>query len=295
MKTKTLLLSIFAFVLSISTFAQNPASSVNIPVQGIARDANNTARTGQDVAFIFEFYYLDSGTEFPILSAIEQTLRTDAYGVFSTSLVLGGDKSYLIANNRTHLRISVRNQTGGGTTIISNEPLSHVPYAVAANNGVPTGSIMPFMGATAPPGWLLCDGSAIPTGADFDPLRNLLGNANTPNLQGLFLRGIGQYDANRVGPAALGDIQGDDNKSHSHGNNIRVRDGAGSHSHTMFLGDGGGSTRNTPVGGDAIGSTGNGQTRDSGSHNHTMEGSIHSSGGTESRPINYGVNYIIKL
>ena len=39
------------------------------------------------------------------------------------------------------------------------ERIGAVPYAVEADNGVPTGSIQAYVGQAIPSGWLLCDGS----------------------------------------------------------------------------------------------------------------------------------------
>jgi hypothetical protein len=50
-----------------------------------------------------------------------------------------------------------------GTTIISDEPLNHVPYAIVASMSYPNCPIM-FIG-TAPEGWALCNGSPLPTTA----------------------------------------------------------------------------------------------------------------------------------
>jgi hypothetical protein len=76
---------------------------------------------------------------------------------------------------------------------------------------VPTGAVMSFYRTTAPSGWLVCDGAAIP--GQFTALIALVG-ANTPNLQGQFIRGLttnlsttsrDPLSATRV----LGNVQGD--------------------------------------------------------------------------------------
>ena len=62
------------------------------------------------------------------------------------------------------------------------------PKGETGSNAVPVGCIMPFAGSSAPSGWLLCDGSAIPGG--HTQLIAMVGN-NTPNLKGRFLGGAG--------------------------------------------------------------------------------------------------------
>ena len=89
---------------------------------------------------------------------------------------------------------------------------------------VPVGAIVPFQSATAPAGWLLCNGATIQKSVYPDLVKHLNGgdedavSANLPNLLGEFVRGWsgnqnGAPDAGRV----LGSKQADDFKSHSHG------------------------------------------------------------------------------
>jgi microcystin-dependent protein len=83
---------------------------------------------------------------------------------------------------------------------------------------VPTGAIMPFYRPTAPDGWLICDGSAIPT--QYTALTALVG-ANTPNLRGMFIRGwsSGTSTTSRDPLSAsrtLGSVQGDAFQGHRH-------------------------------------------------------------------------------
>jgi microcystin-dependent protein len=78
----------------------------------------------------------------------------------------------------------------------------------------PIGCVLPYMGAVAPDGWLPCDGSAIP--GEHTDLIALVG-ANTPDMEGQFLRGWSTDAAvDPSGPRAAGSTQGDDNKAHTH-------------------------------------------------------------------------------
>lgn len=79
-----------------------------------------------------------------------------------------------------------------GATITPRQQLLAAPYAMRAAqadeakhalNGVPPGCIMAYYGELAPSGWLICDGTAIPPGVEYDELRNLIG-PNTPDLRG---------------------------------------------------------------------------------------------------------------
>ena len=290
MKTKLLFLSIFMLLMVTTNYAQTSASQAGIAVQGIARDANNTAITSQNISFTFELYYFNSSnTEVPIYSET-LNIQTDAFGVFSHVIDPGAVNSPKIANNLGYLRIKK------GSEIISNEKLNHVPYAIAANNGVPVGAIMPFIGSEAPDGWAICNGDALPTTAT--ELKALLGSNNTPDLRSLFLRGAGDDSRSQTTSVNLKAVQGDSNKKHNHSVNITTTNN-GSHSHPIKLDTGGGGDQGvanmiTATYGGNVGANYLVFSNSSGSHTHNVNGNTGNEG-TESRPYNYGVNYIIKL
>lgn len=284
MKTK-LLLMLCLFCASISNYAQSSASQSGIAVQGIARDANNTAIASQDISLTYTLYYLNSSNNSVEVYKTTNNLKTDAFGVFSDVINPASVSNSLFANNAVYLKIEK------GSVVISNEKLYHVPYAISANNGVPTGSIMPFIGTTAPEGWVLCDGAALPSTAV--TLIAMVGN-NAPDLRGMFLRGAGQNsnaaNAAEIAPNTLKGIQPSENKSHKH---TGTTDVAGNHDHKYQYfdkyTDGGGFSG----GGNWLGLNQSGRTDSTGNHTHAF--TTETAGATESRPINYGVNYIIKL
>lgn len=268
--------------------------SQELAVQGIARDENDIARINQNIAMTFELYYLDSSNSPSPVYTDTKTLRTDNFGVFSTTVDLSVSLESLISNKETYLKISE------GNNLISNEKLRSVPYAISSRNGVPTGSIMPYMGQTAPQGWLLCDGEAIPIDNSTQALRDLLGNVNTPNLQGMFLRGTGTNIVNNQSGPAIGDTQEDELKVHDHGSGDLQADSSGAHTHSYqdFSYNDRASNSNThgAGGGDENGILPDRRTtQSSGEHTHAISGNTSNTGGTETRPVNYGVNYIIKL
>jgi hypothetical protein len=103
-------------------------------------------------------------------------------------------------------------------------------YAQAPRD-VPVGSIVAYWGLSAPPGWLLCDGSDIPQ--RLTELRQLVG-PKTPNLQGNFLHGVdptgtvdpdGGRQANNALKRPPGSVQADLVKEHSHGYQIANKGG----------------------------------------------------------------------
>ncbi len=284
----TFLLLFFSF-LSVAVFAQN-----GISFQGIARDPQGNAITAQTIS-----------VKFTIGSFVEtQNIATDNFGVFSAtigSVNSVGFNNLVFANITPNLKVEV-----DGTTIYDDK-FNMVPYAKAAENGVPTGAIMPFAGSVSSggallepiSGWLVCNGAAIPSDAKYDKLKQVLGTAwgtnLLPDLRGTFLRGVnngrtGAYAD--VDNRSVGSFQVDENKEHNH---TGIANTAGQHNHSWSWPfssdeDGNGSTSilgdNDNAGGWTI------PTSSSGDHTHSL--SINNSGGPESRPKNAAIVYIIK-
>lgn len=90
--------------------------------------------------------------------------------------------------------------TGTITTIpapgdIADGPLAFADFADSLDAFLPpVGAVVPYFGTTAPAGWLMCDGGAIPADAKYARLKALVGN-NTPNLRGRFLVGVDSSDS----------------------------------------------------------------------------------------------------
>ena len=147
-----------------------------------------------------------------------------------------------------------------GTTQVYDQPFQYTPYAhyavkatdadnatnaTNAANGVPTGAIMPFMGTTAPAGWLMCDGSTIPSGMQYDALRTLMSTlpnaGKTPNLRGRFLRGAGtggEHNAittSQFDETTLGQYQDQSMQDHRHSDGDLITSSAGNHSHDVAV------------------------------------------------------------
>ena len=297
---KKVILTLTALFFTLLSFSQG------IAVQGIARDANNTARVNTLLTLQFQVYYRDGATEVSIYNRSSE-VTTDFFGVFSHVIEIEDDAGTVteFGNQELWLRISE------GSTFISEAKFNRVPYAYAASNGVPTGSIMPFIGTTAPSGWLLCDGGTIEAVPHTVALRSLLGGTTTPDLRGMFLRGTGisslsETDVVKEGPTLMR-TQQDSNKEHSHnkGTLVTVEDGEHVHSqgtlpdavYNRVAAVGLGYTvAREPVPQDTrIDIIGSEPMPPAGAHTHTITGNTGGSGGVESRPVNYGVNYIIKL
>ena len=133
-----------------------------------------------------------------------------------------------------------------------------------------TGFICDFGGPTAPPGWLSCDGSAV-SRTDYAALFAAIGTYwgvgdgsttfNLPplNNNGAFRRGMGG------GSGGLGVYQGSQNLSHQH---------------VVYEADG------------SVGSSTTAKNNQGGNYNTPLTGA---SGGSEARPVNYGVNTCIHI
>ncbi|UAM98357.1 phage tail protein [Polaribacter litorisediminis] len=289
---------LFLFLTSIC-FAQG------ISVQGIARDAANSAIKNSNLTFTFSITKADN----TVLFEETQSIRTDNFGVFSHIVGTGNPQvatfnSIDFALKELRLKISVA--PNGNKIEIYNQPFQYSPYAhyakraAKADNGAPTGSIMPFVGTTAPEGWALCDGSSIASVTDGAALRALIGDF-TPDLRGVFLRGTGANAktgyTNYEGPN-LKEFQKDENKEHLHNVDINTSmEGEHSHEETNTT------VISSPIGyltGPTVRSflsaaqVSTPQTDVQENHNHNVKGETENSG-TESRPVNFGVNYIIKL
>lgn len=288
MKSKLFFLSLFMTLAFSINYAQTTASDTGIAIQGIARDNNNTALANKYLSFKFSLYHSN-----PPQIIFEETknITTDAFGVFSYVINVAPAVYTSFAANQVFLKI--QDVTTG--TIISDEVLKQVPYAIAASNGVPMGSIMPFIGTVAPSGWVLCNGQSLKTVLGAAGLIALLGSDTAPDLKGMFLRGTGISPVNGQEGPALNKTQGDEISSHDHATTETP------HSHEymdIYISENEGSVT-TP---NHLGMTQSSRDWDNSgfemartSVSASTNLKIKASGGLETRPVNYGVNYIIKL
>lgn len=164
---------------------------------------------------------------------------------------------------------------------------------------MPVGTILSFAGPldNVPAGWLACDGQSYPIDLnnEYWDLYGTIGiswggdsaNFNVPDLRGLFLRGTDDMgtDMGTAGRDPDASLREELNPDGNNGNNVgsMQADQFKSHSHSIryhrYIDD-----RNHS---DAMLGSGD-------NHNHVYYQNSYSTGGSETRPINVYVNYIIK-
>jgi hypothetical protein len=287
---KTFIFSLILFVVCQATFAQG------ISVQGIARNAEKAALVNQLMTFTFDIQDSEATSYYKE----NVPITTDLFGVFShiigTGNLVSGNFN-VIPFGQTHMKLVITVRYNGDDIIITNSPFQYTPYAKSAENGVPTGTIVAFAGqkADVPVGWTLCDGTLLSEVPGSKNLSDLIG-ANAPDLKGMFLRGTGTSPINGQPGPDLNGTQQDAFKVHNHPG---TTDSPGNHTHNYSRAKGS-DNGPAPAGGDEFGNgSGDGivfdaiATTGSGGHTHIV--TTDDQGDNETRPVSYGVNYIIKL
>jgi len=160
----------------------------------------------------------------------------------------------------------------------------------------PTGSVTMFASGNIPTGWLRCNGQAV-SRTTYSALFTIIGTLwgegdgattfNLPDLRGEFVRG---FDEGRgVDPGRIfATVQQDQIEAHTHTGETNVD---GTHGHDLQLWFGSGGTHNTG-GGSLFGGSAPAGDVTGGAHKHAF--TTGSTGGTETRPRNVTMIYIIK-
>jgi microcystin-dependent protein len=182
---------------------------------------------------------------------------------------------------------------------------------------VPTGTVFAFAGATAPAGWLLCDGTAY-NQADYASLFSVIGslyNTQTnpttnaawatpsagqfrvPDYRGVFLRSSGQASGQTAVSVGGHQSQATARPTTNFTGSISgTAASAGAHAHSFTAYDDERSPSSFAVGG-AVGNAQTITTSTEPAHTHSVSGTCNITGGgdSETRPTNKGVLYIIKV
>jgi microcystin-dependent protein len=180
---------------------------------------------------------------------------------------------------------------------------------LSAPEAPPAGVIVSYGGATAPAGWLLCDGSSV-SRSTYSALFAAIGtnfgtdgptSFNLPDLRGRFVRGVdgaASRDPDKLTRSAMnaGGLTGN-NVGSVQGNATSLpsvpftTDSSGNHSHNTSAQNG----AQAQFGGIIVRiqgtGTNNSATTTDGAHTHSTAGG----GDSETRPINANLNFIIKI
>ena len=232
--------------------------------------------------FAFHARYADEITSSANMTVNTSTGAVTAKAITGTSITASGGGT--ITGN--HVGDGAQLTALAGANITANSIPSTALIAAVREALCPPGTVVAYMGATAPTGWLLCNGASV-SRSTYASLYAVIGNAsgsadansfNVPDFRGRFLRGwdnaIGRDPdrASRTAMAtggnagdAIGSVQTDQFKSHTHADNAIQSTGYG-----MSLGG-----YNWP--------------------NNVYTANTGATGGNETRPINAYVNYIIKF
>jgi microcystin-dependent protein len=294
-------LSLVAFLIPFAGSAQGVFGPQIVPYSGQI-EQNNLEATGQK-SLRFSLYEADTGgvsiwTEKHDGVALSNGRFTVKLGSVTTIPDHVWVRPNLYLEVAVCLAAACAAEPGADEVKLARQRMLAVPYARYAAyarhaaNGNPPGSIIAYWGTEAPPGWMMCDGRAIPDDDQHAALRTLVG-ATTPNLQNQFLRG-------RSGARLVGSAEEDSYERHTHGpGNLAGTTNTDTHTHgysRMYTVTNGAGARidmgnSRPVHAN--------QTTGSDAHSHTMtlsRGATATSGTSgETRPQNIAVNYIIKL
>ena len=314
---KKIMLNIF---IVLSFMAQDVVAQV-INTQGVLRDANNKAVSDGDYQIMFTIYdseiggnslWSDTYTITVVNGVYSATLdvgsNLDDAGTIWLSLQVGSDQEMsrvqlhyspydqLVISGQTNI-FPEAGPVGIGTTDPDQSSMLDVVGRIKDETGyvAPVGTINMFAGATAPEGWLLCDGSELPSGSDYDMLDIVLNGAYgqgsrsyIPDLRGKV--GVG-FNSNQSAFSIMGNTGGQTAPTHAQHDHSGSTESAGNHYHTMPSGSAGGGNPGTVR---RVGYDGEQATTTDGAHEHTIPASSVGDQEYGNMPPYIIINYIIK-
>lgn len=216
------------------------------------------------------------------------------------------------SNVSSDITLTLPNSDGNANDVLQSDGSGNLSFT-ALPQAVPTGSVHMMATTTAPSGYLKCNGAAI-SRSTYAALFAIIGTAhgagdgsstfNVPDLRGEFVRG---WDDNRGIDSGrnFATSQGDQNKQHNHSGSATTSISPSAHNH-IFPGDdnialangiGGWTNRTTAsFNYDAKSQSGNGRvylTSDT-TLSASTSVTINNDGGSEARPRNIAMMYVIK-
>ena len=209
---KRLVLSLICLI-TLASFAQN--SGLGFNYQAVVRNADGMLLANSDVNLRISLYPGQMATAPTWVET--HKVHTDISGSFGITVGKGTRESNSVAANYKDINFSavyywmkIEIKEGNNYREVSFAQLPSSPYAEVAHNATltfPAGIIIPFAGPAEniPEGWLLCDGSAI-SRSEYANLYKAIGvcwgtgdnttTFNLPDLRGMFLRGVSGESGN---------------------------------------------------------------------------------------------------
>ena len=192
-------------IISVPAIAQN--SGLGFNYQAIVRNIDGILLADSDVSIRISLYPGQQANN-PTWVEVHNT-HTDISGCFGITVGHGQrDNASLVANYTdinfaaVYYWMKIEVDEGGTYREVSFAQLPSSPYSEVAHNAIlmPAGSIIPFAGPdeNVPDGWILCDGREL-SRTEYQRLYDAIGVAwgtgdgattfNIPDLRGMFLRG----------------------------------------------------------------------------------------------------------
>lgn len=240
-----------------------------------------------------------AGGTFQVSSA-GGTSRTQISADATDSIfAVNDDRNFTIKTNAS-TRLTVNSSTATSTVpvVLPGVPTSALQAATKSyvDLGSPAGIVVPFAGTAAPSGWLACNGANV-SRTDYATLFAAIGitwgagdgstTFTLPNLQGAFVRGSGTSALDPSSPRAVGSFQAEAYLNHNH----TATSTDSGHTHQYNNARSGGANI---AGGSNYNLNNSTDTTTVGTANITTTVATSTTGGTETRPDNYALLYIIK-
>lgn len=203
---KKIILLLTLYVIAITSYAQGN-SGLGFNYQAVIRGADGFVLPSKNVELNFSLF---PGQHATTATWIEtHKVKTDDFGTIGV-IVGKGQRTGGTVENFADINfagvfywLKIELVDGSKTTLVNYSQLTSVPYAEVASNafGMPAGSIIPFGGSAdkVPAGWLLCDGREI-SRSEYANLYDAIavswgyGNNSTtfnvPDMRGMFMRGV---------------------------------------------------------------------------------------------------------
>ena len=301
MKSIPRLIATLAMLILAATNRADAQGTTAITYQGRLNTSGNPANGLYDLSFAV----YDANVEGNLIAGpITNTAVAVSNGLFTVTLDFGSGV-FTGTNYWVEMAVSPLG-TGTFSTLAPRQPLTPAPYAISlvspqATALNPAGAIIAFGGTNVPNGYLLCDGSAV-SRTTYAALFAAIGTAwgagdgsttfHLPDMRGVFLRGVdngrGQDPdtASRTASKAGGNTGGAVGSFQS--------DAFASHNHQPPGAPGTGFLTWWNPGGCANGADAALAAIQAGGITCGLSWATAAAGGSESRPKNVYVNYIIK-